>query len=122
MLVTIFRKQWLATAVFWTLNFLILFLAFGGEEGHAYTIFFTALIPTLIVICIARFGLLAMVSFMVFFHLSFHNAIAANVSSWYFGNTIFSSVLILGLAIYGFYTSLAGQKILETTFLVDAEG
>jgi hypothetical protein len=122
LLVTIFRKQWLATAVFWTLMFLILFLAFAGEEAQAYYVFFTALIPTLVVVCIARFGLLAMVSFMVFFHLSFHNAITANVSSWYFGNTIFVAVVLLGLAIYGFYTSLAGQKIFETTFLMDAEG
>jgi serine/threonine-protein kinase len=119
LLVTIFRKQWLATAVFWALNFLILFLAFGGEEGQAYHVFFTALIPTLVVVCIARFGLLAMVSFMVFFHLSFHNAITANVSNWYFGNTIFSAVVLLGLAIYGFYTSLAGQPLLKGKLLED---
>jgi serine/threonine-protein kinase len=119
LLVTIFRKQWLATAVFWTLVFLIIFLAFASEEGQAYHVFFTALIPTLVVVCIARFGLLAMVSFMVFFHLSFHNAITANVSSWYFGNTIFSAVVLLGLAIYGFYTSLAGQPLLKGKLLED---
>ena len=117
LLVTIFRKQWLATAVFWTLMFLILFLAFGGEEGQAYHVFFTALIPTLVVVCIARFGLLAMVSFMVFFHLSFHHAITAKFSSWYFGNTIFSAVVLLGLAIYGFHTSLAGQPLFKRGLL-----
>jgi hypothetical protein len=53
--------------------------------------------------------------------MSFHNPITANFSSWYFGNTILSAVVILGLAIYGFYTSLAGQKIFEAKLLKDFE-
>ncbi|MBA3694409.1 MAG: hypothetical protein H0W77_13400, partial [Acidobacteria bacterium] len=120
LLVTIFRKQWLAKAVFWTLNFSIIGLAFGSQ-GHWTGLVATALIATIIIVCIGRFGLLAMVSFQVFFELSFHNAITANVSSWYFGNTIFAAVVLLGLAIYGFYTSLAGQKIFEAKFLKDVE-
>ncbi len=62
-----------------------------------------------------------MISFHTFFHISFHDAITANVSSWYFGNAIFSAVVLLGLAIYGFYTSLAGQKIFEAKFLKDVD-
>ncbi|MFN2454966.1 MAG: hypothetical protein ABR577_12165 [Pyrinomonadaceae bacterium] len=121
LLVTIFRKQWLATIVFWTLIFLLIGLAFAG----AAPLFFwlgPALVATLIVVCISRFGLLAMVSFQVFFTLTFHNPISANFSRWYFGNTIFAAVVLLGLAIYGFYTSLAGQKIFEAKFLEDADG
>ena len=120
LLVTIFRKQWVAKAVFWTLNFSIIGLAFGSQ-GHWTGLVGTALIATIIIICIGRFGLLAMVSFQVFFDLSFHNALSANISSWYFGNTIFAAVVIIGLAIYGFYISLAGQKVFEAKFLKDAE-
>ncbi|MBA4122683.1 MAG: serine/threonine protein kinase [Acidobacteria bacterium] len=120
LLVTIFRKQWLAMFVFWAIYFLIngLFFASGG---HWIFWLAPALIGVINVICIARFGLLATVSFFVFFFLTFHNPITANVSSWYFGNTIFAAVVILGLAIYGFYTSLAGQKIFEAKFLNEVE-
>ncbi|MFN2392011.1 MAG: hypothetical protein ABR566_08575, partial [Pyrinomonadaceae bacterium] len=119
LLVAIFRKQWLAIAALWTVYFLVLGLFFGG--GHWVGWLWTGSIATLSVVCVSRFGLLAMISFHTFFHLSFHDAITANVSSWYFGNTIFSAVVLLGLAIYGFYTSLAGQKIFEGKILRDIE-
>ena len=78
-----------------------------------------ALIATITVVCVARFGLLAMISRAVFFELSFHNAITSDFSSWYFGNTIFAAVVLFGLAIYGFYTSLAGQPLLKGKLLED---
>jgi uncharacterized membrane protein len=102
------------------LYFLILGLAFASG-GHWIAWLWTGSIATIIVVCVSRFGLLAMVSFQVFFTLTLHNAISANISSWYFGNTIFAAVVLLGLAIYGFYTSLAGQKIFEAKFLKDVE-
>jgi hypothetical protein len=37
----------------------------------------------------------------------------------YFGNTIFAAVVLLGLAIYGFYASLAGQPFLKGKLLED---
>ena len=116
LLVTIFRKQWLATAVFWILIFSVEGLAFGGG-GRWTGLLGTALISTITVVGIARFGLLAMISRSIFFELSFHNAITSDFSSWYFGNTIFAAVVLFGLAIYGFYISLAGQKIFQRTLL-----
>ncbi|MDQ3747752.1 MAG: protein kinase [Acidobacteriota bacterium] len=118
LLVTILRKQWLAMFAFWLLNFLIMGLFFASG-GHWSGWLGVALIAVVNVVCIARFGLLAAISFQIFFHLSFHNAISANVSSWYFGNTIFAAVVLVGLAIYGFYTSLAGQKIFEAKLFSD---
>jgi predicted Ser/Thr protein kinase len=120
LLVTIFRKQWLATAVLWALYASVLGLAFAGDAPW-FNWLGTSLIATIIVVGISRFGLLTMVAFHVFFTLSFHNALSANVSGWYFGNTIFSAIALLGLAIYGFYTSLAGQKIFESKFLNEVE-
>ncbi len=116
LLVAIFRKQWLAIAALWTVNFLILGLFFASGGGWVAWLG-TSSIATLSVVCVSRFGLLAMISFHTFFYLSFPNAITANVSSWYFGNTIFAAVVLLGLAIYGFYISLAGQKIFEGKLL-----
>ncbi len=116
LLVTIFRKQWLATAVFGILLFSVESLAFRTRL-HWAELLGSALIASVTVVCVARFGLLAIVSRAVFFELSFHNAITADFSSWYFGNTIFAVVVLLGLAIYGFYTSLAGQPLLKGKLL-----
>jgi Protein kinase domain len=118
LLVTIFRKQWLATAVFWILLFSVESLAFR-RGAHWTDLLGSALIASVTVVCVARFGLLAIVSRAVFFELSFHNAITADFSSWYFGNTIFAAVVLFGLAIYGFYTSLAGQPVLKGRLLQD---
>ena len=114
LLVTLFRKQWLATAVFWILFFSVEGLAF--RRGAHWTDFLgSALLATITVVGIARFGLLAMISRAIFFELSFHNAITSDFSSWYFGNTIFAAVVLFGLAIYGFYISIAGQKVFHRT-------
>lgn len=118
LLVTIFRKQWLATAVFWILLFSVTGLTFGRGSNWA-DLLGVALISTIAVVCVARFGLLAMISRAIFFELSFHNAITADFSSWYFGNTIFAVVVLLGLAVYGFYISLAGQPLLQRKLLED---
>jgi len=118
LLVTIFRKQWLATAVLWILLFSVTGLTFGGG-GRWADLLGVALITTIAVVGLARFGLLAMISRAVFFELSFLNAITDDFSSWYFGNTIFAVVVLFGLAIYGFYTSLAGQPLLKGKLLED---
>lgn len=118
LLVTIFRKQWLATAVFWILLFSVESLAFR-RGAHWTDLLGSALIASVTVVCVARFGLLAIVSRAVFFELSFHNAITADFSSWYFGNTVFAAVVLFGLAIYGFYTSLAGQPLFKGKLLQD---
>jgi hypothetical protein len=118
LLVTILRKQWLATAVFGILLFSVSSLAFG-RGAHWVDLLGNALIASVMVVCVARFGLLAIVSRAVFFELSFHNAITADFSKWYFGNTIFAAVVLFGLAIYGFYTSLAGQRLFKGKLLAD---
>ncbi len=116
LLVTIFRKQWLATAVFGILLLLVQALAFG-RGAHWAGLLGTALISAIVVVGVARFGLLAAISRAVFFELSLHNPITSDFSSWYFGNTIFAAVVLFGLAIYGFYVSVAGQKLFQRTLL-----
>ncbi|MGZ5483642.1 MAG: protein kinase domain-containing protein [Pyrinomonadaceae bacterium] len=116
LLITIFRKQWLATAVFGILLVSVQSLAFGRGADWA-GLLGMGLLSAITVVCVARFGLLAAVSRALFFELSFHNAITSDFSSWYFGNTIFAAVVLFGLAIYGFYISLAGQKVFQRTLL-----
>jgi serine/threonine-protein kinase len=119
LLLTILRKKWLATAALWLFVLLIL-------EDSAYSdqliFWLQALLgATVITLAAARFGLLALYSLFLFGALSSGFPITSDFSSWYAGNTLFVFVVLMSLAIYGFYTSLAGQKIFEAKFLKDVE-
>jgi hypothetical protein len=77
------------------------------------------LTATLITLAAARFGLLALYSQLLFSYLSFGFPLTSDFSSWYAGNTLFIFVVLMGLAIYGFHTSLAGQSLLKGKLLED---
>jgi len=79
------------------------------------------LMATLITLSAARFGLLALYSFFLFVAMCSGFPMTSDFSSWYAGSTLFVFVVIMSLAIYGYYASLAGQKIFEAKFLKDAE-
>jgi hypothetical protein len=117
LLVAIFRRQRFAIVALWSIMFSILGLSFSG--GHWIGWLWVGGIAALSVVCVSRFGLLAMAAFHTFFAASFHNAITADVSRWYFSNTVAAAVFLLGLSVFGFYTSLAGQKIFKREILAD---
>ena len=116
LLLAVLRKKWLATAALW----LVLF-ALYAEGGPLVFWLKPLLMATLATIAAARFGLLALYSFFLFSALCRANPITSDFSSWYAGNTLFVFVVLMSLAIYGFYISLAGQKIFEAKFLKDVE-
>lgn len=120
LLLTILRKKWLAMAAMW----LIIFLTDADFGSSQPWIFWLDLLltATLITLAAARFGLLALYSFFVFASLSSGFPITLDFSSWYAGSTLFVSVVLMGLAAYGFHTSLAGQKIFEPKFLKEVDG
>ncbi|HEX7176434.1 MAG TPA: serine/threonine-protein kinase [Pyrinomonadaceae bacterium] len=119
LLLTVLRKKWLAIAAMW----LIIFLTdvdFAG--GHQWIFWLHLLLTaTFITLAAARFGLLTLYSFSLFSSLSSAFPITSDFSNWYAGSTLFVFVVLMGLAIYGFHTSLAGQKIFEAKFLTDVE-
>ena len=119
LLLTVLRKKWLAIAAMW----LILFLTDVDFANSRQWVFWLHLLltTTFITLAAARFGLLALYSFFLFSSLSSGFPITSDFSSWYAGNTWFIFLVIMGLTIYGFHTSLAGQKILEAKFLKDVE-
>ncbi|MBV9957213.1 MAG: serine/threonine protein kinase [Acidobacteria bacterium] len=108
----VLRRKWLAIALFWTLNFLLMGLAFANT-GPVILWVGPLLVATVNVLCIARFGVLALASFQIAFFLSFHNQITPDFSRWYIGGTVFALVITVALAVYGFYTSLAGQPLIK---------
>ncbi len=79
----------------------------------------TFVVATDTVASIARFGLLAHYAFFFFWNMTFGMPLTADFSKWYAGGTLFSFVIIMSVAIYGFYISLAGQPLFKGKLLED---
>lgn len=76
-------------------------------------------ISLIVVIMVARLGLLAtMVAQLVFFLTAFY-PLTTDFSIWYASSSVFALTIVLGLAIYGFYTSLGGQRVFGGKLLND---
>jgi hypothetical protein len=115
------RRKWLGYTAFWLL---ICSLSISGEVAAGNlsgTLIWTILFPTYLVLLTARFGVLAVVSGFVFHHIIAFYPITTELSAWYAGDFVLCSIFLLALAVYGFHTSLAGQKIFEPSFLRDVE-
>jgi serine/threonine-protein kinase len=117
LLLVVVRKKWLAAAALW----LIIFLTeIDFASGHPWIFWLSLLLTTtFITLAAARFGLLALYSLLLFAALSSGFPITSDFSSWYAGSTLFAFVVLVGLAIYGFHTSLAGQPLLKGKLLED---
>jgi Protein kinase domain len=76
-------------------------------------------VAMLMVISVARFGLLAVMTNQVFFFLSFFYPLTSDFSAWYAPSGFFAIFIMLALSIYGFYISLAGQPLFRTPLLTD---
>jgi len=119
LLLTVLRKKWLAIAAMWLFIFI---LNMDWASSHQWIFWFHLLLTaTLITLAAARFGLLALYSCFLFAALGSGFPITSDFSSWYAGSTFFVCFVIMSLSIYGFYTSLAGQKIFEAKFLNGVE-
>jgi serine/threonine protein kinase len=117
LLLAILRKKWLAIPAL-GLIFLIPYLEFAS--GDSWIVFLSPLlIATAMTVATARFGVLALYSYLFFNALSRANPITSDFSSWYAGSTFFVVAVLMGLAIYGFYTSLAGKRLLKGKLLHD---
>ena len=111
LLLAILRKKWLAIPAL-GLIYSIPYLEFAS--GDPWIVFLSPLlVATAMTVATARFGVLALYSYFFFQSFSRANPITSDFSSWYAGSTLFVFVVLMGLAIYGFYTSLAGQRLLK---------
>ena len=108
----ILRRDKLAAGAFWIVVFGIELLAFASNGPRLYWVT-PILIATVSVISVARFGLLATIAFNLFFNLSFFYPLTSDFSVWYASAAFFPLVVMLTLAIYGFYISLGGQTVFK---------
>jgi uncharacterized membrane protein len=69
----------------------------------------------LVVWVLYRYGLLALVSAIFFFHLVSFFPITSDFSAWYAADFVLALLISLALAGFGFYTSLAGQPLFRAS-------
>ncbi|HEY8563472.1 MAG TPA: serine/threonine-protein kinase [Pyrinomonadaceae bacterium] len=121
-LTLILRRKWLGYAAFWVF---IAGFALAGDTSTANLLsgaIWALVFPTYLLVVATRFGVLAIVSGFVFHHLVVFYPVTTELSAWYAGDFALCLLALLALAVFGFYTSLAGQKIFEPGFLKDIEG
>lgn len=106
---TILRRDWLAICVYWLL--LTLMIASMQSSNLLFSLFFTGSATAMIIFLLARIGLLVMIVSYVISGICFFAPITTDLSAWYAGSSLFALCGIVALAVYGFYTSLAGQPL-----------
>jgi serine/threonine-protein kinase len=91
--------------------------AIGGVP--LFVLVFSGLLAASYIFVTSRFGMLAItVAQFVFFMIEFY-PFTTDFSVWYAGVSIFALSVVTTLAVYGFYTSLAGEPLFRGHFLED---
>jgi hypothetical protein len=113
----LFRRSWLGITAGWVLLCALAVLSFS--ERSPISLLFILMIPTIYVVTLQRFGLLALISAIFFLHLMVFFPVTTEFSAWYASSFILDLIIILSLAVYGFYKSIAGQPLFRSKFLDD---
>jgi hypothetical protein len=58
-----------------------------------------------------RYGLLALISAIFFLHWIIFYPVTSDFSAWYATDFVLALIIGLALAVFGFYTSLAGEPL-----------
>ena len=112
--VVILRRERLALLVLWLLITLLNTLI--SQVGFMM-VPFPALGAFLMVFALKRYGLLALISAVFFFHLAIFYPITTELTAWYASAFNIALVICILLAAYGFYTSLGGKKLFSGKLL-----
>jgi serine/threonine-protein kinase len=117
LLFIVLRRKWLAALAGWLILVTGLSLAFASSPAPSR---FFALTGSLIIVSVLyRYGLLAMISAMFVFHSWVFFPLTTKLSAWWAGDFIPVIIIYAALAIYAFYTSLAGQSLVHGKLLED---
>jgi serine/threonine-protein kinase len=112
----IFRRWWAAVGA---LFLLLTVLGSVAGEHPSFDWLGEMLRSALILVVLLRFGLLAAV-FAQFFALAFFFfPMTTDFSAWYAGSTAFALAVLVVFTLYGFRTSLAGQRLFSGSLVED---
>jgi serine/threonine-protein kinase len=110
----VLRRDWLAVFVGWVVGTLFVSLQF---DSLALDLFFVGANAALYLFALMRFGLLTAAFSHFAALLLLDLAVTPDLSAWYAGATLIVAATLVGIAAYGFYTSLGGQPIFRGDLL-----
>jgi serine/threonine-protein kinase len=103
------RNQWLASA-----GVALIFSALSYFQSHLHPVtdgLLALVIYGLLAVLVLRFGLLAM-AVLIFVQQTLNGVQPTlHTSAWYMGNSLFLLACVVGLAAWGFHTSIAGRRL-----------
>jgi hypothetical protein len=108
LLIGVLRRERLAFGAIWLLLTIMEILV---SQTNVLMMPFTGLAVLLVVFVLYRYGLLALVSAMFFFHLWVFFPMTTDLTAWYAFDFVVGLIICVALAVYGFYVSLAGQTL-----------
>ncbi len=111
------RRKWLGATIPWVLAMIV--SVTGGFETWNETIA-DMLFWTMPLVVAFRFGVLALLASLLLASIQVA-AVSTDLSVWYAGNFLLLYGAILGLTVFGFVTSTAGQKLWHGKLLGDGD-
>jgi len=112
----VFRKKWLALGA----SILVVTVLSLSGENIAVEAPMSLVIAVLTVLVATRFGLLALALRQFAYHLLTLFPLTLDFSRWYAGRSLVIVLLLAGLALYGFDTSLGGKPAFGAPALEEA--
>jgi hypothetical protein len=114
--VIILRNEWAALGVVLILNTLLGTLVAGGQLRGIPAAFLSGLI---LIVVLYRFGLLALATALFFAHLWVFYPMTTELRAWYAIDFVIAASLLVAIAAFACYTSMAGQRVFGGNLLED---
>ena len=112
------RRKWLGVAAVLLINIGIS-IASGIANNDSTVVMVAGIMTTsLFVLMVAKFGVVAMISGLLFADI-LNRPVTTELSAWYASEFVMYALVLIGLAVFGFYTSTAGQKLWQGELLGD---
>ena len=108
------RRDWLSFVFGWAVFTMGLALLWGGALPEWMNAAVTA---GLLVFVLFRYGLLAHISAIFFLHMYINFPVTTQFTAWYATGFVVDLIICVTLAVYAFYTSLAGQPLFSGKLL-----
>ena len=110
------RRDWMVSLV---VILLIGGLVLASSPDPLIAVLFSTTIIALVLFILIRFGILPLVAMFYVVALTNGIPITSDLSAWYAGGTVLSTVMILALAAYAFHIARAGRPLFKEGFLED---
>ena len=75
------------------------------------------IVPTILLVTLTRYGLLALIAAFFFTHLQPFYPVTMDLSAWYATTYLMALATLAAVALYAFRVAVGGQKVLSGSFL-----